>query len=301
MPVSLYRLQVLREVVDQRSFSRAAERLVVTQPVVSRLIAELERHYGVRLFVRRGRRVAPTDAGLVLYRYAREMLQATEATERLLAELADADRGVVTIEVTTAIGSYTYPIVWQRFRSAHPRTQLVLRLADSQRVLEDTRDGHADLGLAITSDVVPDLAVETLGTVEIILIAAPGHPLAGRAISPRDLVGQTMLCTNGPSSYGGLSASLTAWGIAEECDIVRFGDTESVKRGVEIGLGLAQVARVSVARELAEGRLKVVRLDCPAIERDLLLVQHKHASQSTAAEVFASFLRAQVDTLLGRL
>ncbi|HEY7062767.1 MAG TPA: LysR family transcriptional regulator [Chloroflexota bacterium] len=187
MPVSLYRLQVLREVVDQRSFSRAAERLVVTQPVVSRLIAELERHYGVRLFVRRGRRVEPTDAGLVLYRYAREMLQATEATERLLAELADADRGVVTVEVTTAIGSYTFPTVWQRFRSAHPRTQLVLRLADSQRVLEDTRDGDADLGLALTADIVPDLAVETLGTIEIILIAASGHPLANRAISPRDL------------------------------------------------------------------------------------------------------------------
>ncbi|HEY7068001.1 MAG TPA: LysR substrate-binding domain-containing protein [Chloroflexota bacterium] len=110
-----------------------------------------------------------------------------------------------------------------------------------------------------------------------------------------------MLCTNGPSSYGSLSASLSAWGIAEQCDIARFGDTETVKRGVELGLGLAQVARVSVARELAEGRLKAIRLASPAIHRDLLLVQHKYASQSTAAGVFASFLRVQAGTLLGGL
>jgi DNA-binding transcriptional LysR family regulator len=299
MPVSLYRLQVLCEVVDQRSFSRAAERLVVTQPVVSRLIADMERHYGVRLFVRQGRRVTPTDAGLLVYRYAREVLRATDNMERLLTELADADWGALTVAVTTAIGSYTFPLVWQQFWSAHPRTQLVLKLGDSQRVLEDTRDGAADLGLAITSEVPPDLTVESLGSVDLVLVGAATHPLAGRVLTPPDLVGQTLLCTNSLSSYQNLVLTLDAWGIGQRCPIARFGDTEAVKRGAEIGLGLAQLARVSVARELADGRLTTIHVDRHAPRRDLQLVQPKHASPSTAASVFAGFLREHADSLLG--
>jgi DNA-binding transcriptional LysR family regulator len=298
--ISIYRLQAFCVVVDQQSISRAAERLVVTQPVVSRLVAELERHYGTRLLARRGRRVLPTDAGLLVYRYGRDVLQATESTGRLVAELVDGNYGVLTVAVTTAIGSYTFPAVWQRFWQSHPRTQLILKLADSQRVLEDTRDGSADLGLAITPAVLPDVGAEPLGSVELVLVAAAGHPLTGRTIRPAELVGQTMLCTNGTSNYNNLIRALEAWGIADGCRTVRFGDTETVKRGVEIGMGLAQLARVSVASELAAGTLATVNLDGQVLQRELLLVERKDSSGSTAAAAFARFLRSHAVALLRR-
>ena len=201
--------------------------------------------------MRRGRRVVPTEAGLTVYRYARGVLQATQETEQLVRELVAGDGGLIAVGVATAICSYTFPPVWRGFARDHPRTQLVLRLGDSRRVLEETLDGTVDLGIALPGSVPADLVAHPLGPVEVLLVAAAEHPLAGRTIDPQELVGQTLLCTNSTPSYENLVQNLVASGVSGGYSVVHFGDTETVKRGVEAGLGLAQLARAAVARELA--------------------------------------------------
>jgi DNA-binding transcriptional LysR family regulator len=300
MSINLHRLQAFCAVVDQQSISRAAERLVVTQPVVSRLVAGLEHHYGAPLLVRRGRRVVPTEAGLTVYRYARGVLQATEATEQLVRELLAGDGGLIAVGVATAICSYTFPPVWRRFARNHPRTQLVLRLGDSRHVLEETLDGTVDLGLALPGSVPADLVAHPLGPVEVLLVAAAEHPLAGRTIDPQELVGQTLLCTNSTPSYENLVQNLVASGVSGGYNVVHFGDTETVKRGVEAGLGLAQLARAAVARELAAGTVAPVILAGQPLLPELLLVQRKDPPRSTVVSAFSQFLRTQADALCGR-
>jgi DNA-binding transcriptional LysR family regulator len=287
-------------VVDQQSISRAAERLVVTQPVVSRLVAELERHYATRLLIRRGRRVVPSEAGLTVYRYARGVLQATEETERLVRELLDGDGGLVAIGVATAICSYTFPPVWRRFALDHPHTQLVLRLADSRRVLEETLDGTVDLGLAMPGSVPADVVAHSLGPVEVLLVVGAEHPLAGRTINAQELVGQTLLCTNSTPSYDSLVQNLASCGLSGGYSVVHFGDTETVKRGVEAGLGLAQLTRAAVVRELAAGTVVPVTLSGQRLLPQLLLVQRKDPPRSTVVSSFAQFLLSQADALCGR-
>jgi DNA-binding transcriptional LysR family regulator len=300
MPINLHRLDAFCAVVDQQSISRAADRLVVTQPVVSRLVAELERHFGTRLLVRRGRRVVPTEAGLTVYRYARGVLQSTRETEQLVRELLDGDGGLIAIAVATAICSYTFPPVWRRFAVDHPRTQLVLHLGDSHRVLEETLDGTVDLGLALPGTVPGDLAAQPLGPVEVLLVASATHPLAGRTIEPEEMVGQTFLCTNSTPSYENLTQNLAAAGVSGGYSVAHFGDTETVKRGVEAGLGLAQLARAAVARELAAGTVAPVSLDGQRLPPELFLVQRKEPPRSTVVGAFAQFLVGQADALCGR-
>jgi DNA-binding transcriptional LysR family regulator len=300
MSISLYRLQAFCAVVDHQSISRAAERLLVTQPVVSRLIAELERHYGTRLLLRRGRRVVPTDAGLTVYRYARDVLEATAETDRLVRELLDGDGGILAVAVTTALGSYTFPPVWRQFALAHSRTRLVLRLEDSRRVVEDVLEGSIDVGLAMPGDVPEEIQALPLGPVEVLLVAGADHPLAGRTIAPGDLAGQTILCTNSAPSYENLARNLAARGVTGGYDLVHFGDTETVKRGVEVGMGLAQLARAAIVRELAAGILVPVTLTGEPRLPELLLVQRKDPPRSTVVHAFVQFLLGQADALCGR-
>ncbi len=300
MSINLHRLQAFCAVVDEQSITRAAERLVVTQPVVSRLVAELERHYQTRLLMRRGRRVVPTEAGMTVYRYARTVLQATQETERLVRELLDGDGGLIAVGVATAICSYTFPPVWRRFAVTHPRTQLVLRLADSRRVVEETLDGTIDVGLAMPGTVPADVVAHPLGPVEVLLVAGPDHPLAGRAIAPRDLVGQTFLCTNSAPSYENLVQNLAASGVPGGYSVVRFGDTETVKRGVEAGLGLAQLTRAAVARELAAGTIVPVLLEGRRVLPQLFLIQRKEPPRSAVVQAFVQSLLGEADTLCGR-
>jgi LysR family transcriptional regulator, transcriptional activator of the cysJI operon len=302
MSVTLYRLQAFCVVVDHQSIRRAAERLLVTQPVVTRLVGELERHYGAQLLVRGRRSVAPTEAGLAVYRYARDVLQASEDTERLVAALVHGDSGVLTIGVTTAIGSYSFPSAWRSFWHAHPHTELVLRLGDSQRILEDARDGLIDLGLIISLadavDTPPAVVVESLGAIETVLVAPAGHPLAARPFDPHELVGQTILCPNGASSYRIWEQTLEAWGISRGCKIVRFGDTETVKRGVEVGLGLGHFSRLSVGRELDAGALTELRVQGPQLQRELRLVQRENRPGAPLVAAFVEFLRGPGRALL---
>jgi DNA-binding transcriptional LysR family regulator len=297
MAVNLHRLRVYCVVVEELSISRAAERLEVTQPVVSRLVAGLERYYGTNLLLRRGRQVVPTDAGVTVYRYACDVLQATRETDRLVRELAAGYAGQVAVAVTTAIGSYTFPAVWQRFLLAHPRTQLVLNLVHSQRVLMEVQDRSVDLGLALLATVPQNVVAHPLGTLRMALVAAPGHPLAGRTIGPDGLVGQTLLWTNGAN----WAHPLEAWGIAGRCKIVQFGDTETVKRGVEVGLGLARLPQVAVERELAAGTLARVVIAGQELPADLLLLQGRTPPRSPVVNAFAEYLLRQADELRGRL
>jgi DNA-binding transcriptional LysR family regulator len=296
--VNFYRLQVFCTVVEHQSISRAAEQLVVTQPVISRLVAELEQHYGTRLLLRSGRRVVPTDAGVVVYRYAKDILQSTSDTERVIADLVDGHSGFVTLGVSTAIANSTFPLLWKQFSQAHPRVEPILKALDSQRVLEDARVGSIDLGLALSPRVPDDLIAEPLGTVGLSLVAPAGHPLGEQRLRPRDLLGQTFLSTTGVSTYETLQSAFAEWGIPSGCAVVRFGDTETVKRGVELGLGIALVVRISVARELASGTLVELRLAGHAIEREILMVQRRGGFRSAAAVACTQFLRDHAGLLL---
>lgn len=295
MAINNYRLEVFCIVVELQSISRAAERLSVTQPVVSRLMAELERHYGTALLVRQGRQVVPTDAGVTVYRYARDLLHATQETDRLVRELGAGDGGQVAVAVTTAIGSYSFPAVWHCFLQTHPRTQLVLNLVDSQRVVEQVQDGIVDLGLALPAALPHGVVARSLGPVEMVFIAAPGHHLADRAVAAEELAGEPLLWTNGAI----LAPTLDAYGLTGRCPIIRFGDTETVKRGVELGLGLARLPAVAVERELAAGTLARVRAGSEAA-LELLLVQRKAPLRSPVVNAFLEYLTRQGDQLCGR-
>src|SRR5262245_3907727 len=295
MSINLHRLHVYCVVVEQQSIKRAAELLEVTQPVVRRLVAEVGRHYAADLLVRQGRGVVPTSAGTTIYRYARDVLKTTQETDRVVRELVSGERGQVAVAVTTAIG-YVFPAVWQRFLLAHPSTQLVLHLVDSPRVLMEVQDGSVDLGLAILAAVPHDVVARRLGALNMVLVAEPGHPLAGRTITPDQLAGETLLWTNGAN----IAVTLEAYGLEGRSHHVRFGDAETVKRGVELGLGLARLLEAAVARELAAGTLARVVVTGQEPPADLLLLQRRVPARTPVVNAFAEHLVGQADELCGR-
>jgi DNA-binding transcriptional LysR family regulator len=295
MSINLHRLHVYCVVVEQQSIKRAAELLEVTQPVVSRLVAEVGRHYAADLLVRQGRGVVPTSAGMTVYRYARDVLKATQETDRVVSELVSGERGQVAVAVTTAIG-YVFPAVWRRFLLSHPSTQLLLHLVDSPRVLMEVQDGSVDLGLAILAAVPHEVVAHRLGALQMVLVAEPGHPLAGRTITPDLLAGETLLWTNGAN----IAATLEAYGLHGRCHHVRFGDAETVKRGVELGLGLARLLEAAVERELAAGTLSRVVVTGQEPPADLLLLQRSTPARPPVVNAFAEYLVGQAHELCGR-
>src|ERR671934_185378 len=135
-------------VVEQRSFSQAAERLGVTQPAVSLQIRSLEKRLGMQLLDRSGRQVAPTEAGRSLYRSSQRLLA---LEEQLLAELGDEAEGELTgrleIGASTGPGGTVLPIVLGDFQQLHPSVHVALAVSDTQHVVEQVARREVELGV----------------------------------------------------------------------------------------------------------------------------------------------------------
>ena len=180
MSLNLNQLAVVHAVAAEASVSRAAERLMVSQPAVSKQLRELERQLGTPLFDRLPRGVRPTEAGRLLADYARRIFALADEAQERLAELRGLARGHLRVGSSTTIAVYLLPPVFVAFRQAYPGVRLTVDIANASEVEDRLAAGEIDVAL---SEGEPDAGRFDVGpfmTDELIAIAPPGHPLAGR-------------------------------------------------------------------------------------------------------------------------
>ncbi len=187
-------LKTFRVVADHLSFSKAAAKLFMAQSSVSAQIRALEDELELKLFDRLGRRVLITDAGRKLYDYARRI---EDMTAEIRSEVTGATdvRGALTIRTPETLAAVYMPEVVARFHRDHPRVQLNFINCSDLQLREELNSGRIDLAfLMIDAVSLREVNVRMLRTEELVLVAAPGHPLARRrGILPDDLDGQTIL------------------------------------------------------------------------------------------------------------
>jgi DNA-binding transcriptional LysR family regulator len=192
--MELRQLQYLVAVVEEASFTRAADRVHVAQPGVSAQVRRLERELGQELLDRSGRTVRTTAAGDVVLPYARAALAAVEGVRSAVDELAGLVRGRATVGTVVGCGAVGLPELLAAFHRAHPGVEIALTEGGSDRLLAGLLDGHLDLGL-IGLAGPPDSGVEVQVVVDervVIGVPAddpwPGTPavtlaeLGGRAV-----------------------------------------------------------------------------------------------------------------------
>ena len=177
-------LQAFCEVVERKSFSLAAERLGVTQPAVSLQVRSLEKRLGTQLLDRSGRRVAPTESGLKLYRSAQRLLALEEEIVSELAEEATGElEGTFEIGASTGPGGVLLSQVLCQFAHAHPALLVALSVFDTQTVVEHVADRTLELGVVGAAPRHRAVEYEPFFRDTVILACPPGHPFAGRTVT----------------------------------------------------------------------------------------------------------------------
>ncbi len=274
--MNLNHLRAFSEVARAGNLTRAAQALRISQPAVSKQLAELEADLGADLFDRLPRGVRLTAAGEALYEHAQRILSAEQAAESELRELGQLRRGRLSIGASTTIGSYLVPTLFGELHRAHPRVELQLQIANTAVIQAAVLDNSLDLGLTegfVASDA---LAVEVVAHDEMVAIAAPGHPaLREPVLRARDLTRLPVLMRErGSGTRDVVEAALAALGVRVEPSMA-LGSTEALKNAVLEGLGIAIVSRLTVEHELKSGRLLEARISDLRIRRDLHLVTLK--------------------------
>lgn len=272
------RLRVFHTVARLLSFTRAAETLHMTQPAVTFQVRQLEDYLNVRLFDRNHHRVALTEAGRIVYEYAERIFEHYAEMDHALKELRrDAD-GALTVGATRGVAEQLLSALLRDFKRQHPELNLRVRILASGDIMSEVASGASDVGVVEGQRAGGNLQVELCQADELVVIAPPWHPLTCRdragvhALADYPFIGREPGCWMRET----LASYLTASGVDGDVlnPSLELGSLEAIKGAVEVGMGIAIVARSSLAKELEAGSLICIRLD-PPIARPFSFIRRR--------------------------
>jgi DNA-binding transcriptional LysR family regulator len=290
--MDLPQLETFLAVVEERSFSRAAQRLLRTQPAVSQVIRKLEDELGEPLFERSSRDGSLTAAGEVLRSYAERLVGLREEAASAVRELKTLERGQLNLAANEYTTLYLLPLL-DRFRHISPHISLTVQRSLASRIPEDILARRAELGvLSFRPDPEQFHSVLVYSDAVAFLVHA-GHPLAGRRrVHLRELGAQNFVAHNVASPLRRQIIAIFAQHKTPLNIGVELPSLEAVKRFVAMGNGVAFMPEIAAAREIERGELVKVPIVEVKLERHLRLVYRRAAALSHSAVAFLQALRA---------
>lgn len=284
--MDLSQLEVLIAVAQERGFSRAAARLNRTQPAVSQAIRKLEQEIGEAVFDRSSKDGTLTAAGQVLFDYGQQMLNLRRDAHGAVRELADFQRGKVSIAANEYTVMHLLSVVGE-YRRRHPHVKVEIKRSLASRIPAELLGRDVELGMLTFRPNNPALRAVAAGADELALIVAPGHRLAGASeVSVRELGVEAFLAHNVRSPYRErviqtFDKHKTPLNIALELPTL-----EAIKRLVEQGLGVALMPRLAARSEIERGQVVALTVREMRFERKIYLVYRTGANLSQAARAF---------------
>ncbi|WP_024708236.1 LysR substrate-binding domain-containing protein [Martelella sp. AD-3] len=297
--MTLEQLVVFVAVAEREHLTRAAEALHLTPSAVSSAIRKLEDFYSVTLFDRVGRGIVLTAEGRVFLDEARATLARVRSAERVLGELGGLERGALSVFASQTIASYWLPQVLMRFHARYPGIELRLSIGNTVAVAEAVAGGEAELGYIEGTLDNPLLAKRHLTDDALMVVVAPGHPLAdGRPVTPGELARQAafVLREEGSGTRFEFEHAMAGFGIAPaDLNVVMvLPSNEAVLSAVRSGHAATAISGAVAAPWLASGELKRVNFDLPSRAFQLLSHRERHLSKA-ASELVAFSLASQPD------
>jgi DNA-binding transcriptional LysR family regulator len=275
-------------VAEERSFTRAAQRLHLVQSAVSASIRTLERDLEADLFHRTTQRVALTDAGATLLPQARRILAEVASAHELVADVRGGLRGSLTIGTMQALsaGPVDVPSMLGRLRVSHPRLEIRLRYAEggSSELAERLRDGRVDVAIVSLPEHRPaGISLTALTSEPMTLVCPPGHRLAERRSVRMAELGEETFIDHlaGWGTRMSVDRAFAAAGM-ERRVAFEVGDTPSVVNLVQHGLGLAFLPR-SLVTDSDGVRLVALRGLAPQWEVSLALPSNRPVGAAARA------------------
>ena len=284
-------LQVFLTVAREHSFSRAAEKLYRTQPAISISVRKLEQWVGQPLFVRGTGAGTLTEAGGLLVEYAERMLNLREEAKRSLEDLAGLRRGRLSLGVNESSIHALLPAL-ARFRRKYPKVEIAIHRVYSRDIPREILNYRLDLGIASYRPSEPSLSGAALLRDDLAFVIYPRHKLAKhRSVAIRQLGEETFVAHIVASPYRERVIQLFARHHVALRMGVELPTIESIKRFVEMGMGVAIVPRMCVQVEVERGQLVEVRIREMRLRRDLFLIFRRDRPLSQPAKAFLRLLR----------
>ena len=274
MRYSLRQLEVFLATAHHENITRAASELAMSQSAASGSLKELEDQFGVQLFDRVGKRLQLSELGRQLRAQAETLLAQARAFEAAMA--GDDAMGRLNIGATMTIGNYLAVTMIADFRKRYSGADVALSVANTETIAAGVAEFELDMGMIEGEFRHPELETLHWRADELVVFAAPGHPLATNpALSDEDLISLPWIVRERGSGTR-QTFDRAMHGLLPDLDIsMELQHTEAIKRAVEAGLGVGCLSRISLSDAFRRGSLIPLNVPGRDFHRELYLITHR--------------------------
>jgi LysR family transcriptional regulator, regulator for metE and metH len=255
MKLDIRHLKLLIAVTEEKSVTKAGERLHLTQSALSHQLRDLEERLGTPLFLRLNKRMLPTPAGERLLASARDVLEELKRAEDDVAQLAANKRGTLRLSTECYTCYHWLPARLKEFHLRHPHVEVQIVVEATHQPLQALLNGKLDLAIVSSCPRDKRLVYRPLFKDELVALMPPDHPLAARHyLQAKDFAEQTLFLYVAPKDSDLFRLLLNPAGVTP-ARVSQVQLTEAILEMVKAGLGITVLARWAVSDALHSGKL----------------------------------------------
>lgn len=282
-------LEIFKKVAEEKSFSKAAEDLFLSQPAVSSHIRNLENEFGTKLIYRSSKHVDLTPAGEILYEQSCKIINQYQEAKEKINQIQSVVSGNLRIGASFTIGEYILPELVSQTATRYPNLDINVTIGNTEEIAQGVKLNRLDVALVEGKITGKEFILEPFMVDEMVLIALPGHPLAKMtSVSAKELENQVWILREAGSGTREFSDRfIETLKIPMKHSYV-FSSNTGVKAAVLNGLGIALVSKLIIRREIKAGDLAVIPLEesLPRLSREFIIARGQETYFTKAAEVF---------------
>jgi DNA-binding transcriptional LysR family regulator len=295
LPFTLQQLRILKAVASEKSFTRAAEILYVSQPSLSKQIKILENRLGIVLLNRENSTISLTEGGRVFLQYSERILALCEESCRALNDVKNGDRGNLTVGASQTIGTYLMPRVLALFAQNYPQINIKVQVDSTRVIAKNVVNREIDIAVVggdVPEELKKNLDIENFVEDELILIVPKSHPFAlkkHKKINKDDLYHLNFITLNSTSTIRKFIDNILIQNDIETKQfniIMQLNSIEGIKTAVSLGLGAAFVSSSAIEKEIKLKTVEIITIENIRITRRLSIITNRQCYRSKALEFF---------------
>ena len=295
LPFTLQQLRILKAVASEKSFTRAAEILFVSQPSLSKQIKILENRLGIVLLNRENNTISLTEGGRVFLKYSERILALCEESCRALNDVKNGDRGNLAVGASQTIGTYLMPRVLALFAQNYPQINIKVQVDSTRVIAKNVVNREIDIAVVggdVPEELKKNLEIENFVEDELILIVPKSHPFAlkrQKKINKGDLYHLNFITLNSTSTIHKFIDNILIQNNIETKQfniIMQLNSIEGIKTAVSLGLGAAFVSSSAIEKEIELNTVEIITIENIKITRTLSIITNRECYRSKAVEFF---------------
>ena len=284
-----HQLKVFLAAAETLNFSQAAKRLHMSQPSVTQHIRNLETHFGMPLFIRAGRKLALTEAGVTLLPMARDLVLAAVRADEMMDTLKEEIHGHLWIACTTTPGKYILPSLMADFLKKHPKVEASISVSNRNDAMRYLNEGKAQIMVSSVFNYHPDIEFHKFISEPLVLIVPNNHPWTKRSRIKLDELRKANMILREPSagSYMVLRDGLAEKGfdIGDLRKVLTLGNSEAIAFAVQEGVGVGFVSML-VAQRIVKDQVTMVEIEDFQLSQYIYIGQHRRLPSTPAQVAF---------------